>query len=70
MLSGNINPPIYYWGIGLGIYLFMGLLFVFLEQILKIKSISNLRSKFFSKKVGAFWVSGSIIVIIYPMLPW
>ena len=70
MLSGIINPPIYYWVVGLSIYLFMGLIFVFLEKILNIKSISNLRCRVFSKKVGAFWISGSIIVFIYPLLPW
>tara|TARA_S200000501_G_scaffold165946_1_gene156342 strand:+ start:899 stop:1111 length:213 start_codon:yes stop_codon:yes gene_type:complete len=70
MLSGIINPLIYYWGVGLFIYLFLGLIFGFLEKIFKKKSISNIRSWIFSKKVGAFWVSGSLVVIIYPFLPW
>ena len=70
MLSEIINPLIYYWGVGLFIYLFLGLILGYLEKIFEIKSISNIRSRIFSKKVGAFWISGSIIVIMYPLLPW
>ena len=70
IFSHGINLPIYYWVIGLITYLSMGLLFALFENILKVEFMSNLRSIIFSRKVGAFWVSGSLIVIIYPFLPW
>ena len=65
-----MKPPIYYWILALGVYLFLALAYLILEKVIKVKSISIKKSKIFTKKVGAFWIAGTIVVFIYPILPW